>query len=295
MQKYYIEGMLGIGDNIMQRPFVKRLCMQGNHVWVKTATPELYADLPNIHFVKSETNLRTQKKNELASSIRYEDPPTGVFIRKRIFYGNVELNKPGGVFSAGRHTFGCEPERLDLPHFEHHGLKLPEDKKIALIRPTTERKEWHNAARGPLNYHIDEVSRLLSERGYFCISIADLVAGIEWIPDMEPYADLKLHAGELSLIQMMALIDKSDVVVTGPGVVSQAAFAYGKPVLFIGGGCGGSNHHQKITDESIMDLSKCLFVYPDRYCMCQEMKHNCNKRISNLRQKIAGWLDAKNF
>lgn len=295
MQKYFIDGMQGIGDSIMQRPFIKTLCMQGNQVWIKTAVPEFYSDLPGIHFVKSNTTLRTQQKNESRSDIRFEEPPTGVFIRKKIFYGNVELRRPGGVFTAGRAAFGCEPSQLDMPSFELHNIGIADDMKIALIRPTTERKEWHNAARGPLNYHVNEVSETLASRGYYCISVADLSPGIEWIPDTEPFAHKKLHSGELTITQLMALVERSDIVVTGTGVISQAAFAYRRPVIFLGGGCGGSNHHEKITDPQIMDLSDCTFIYPDRYCLCQEMKHNCNKRISDLRQKVTRWLNAKGF
>lgn len=290
MQKYLIEGMIGIGDNIMQRPFIKSLCLSGCHVWVKTATPEFYTDLPNIHFVKSETSLRTQKKNEQLSTVQFENPPCGSFIRKRVFYGNAEMQR-GSVFSAGRLAFGCEPAQLDMPSFDPPNIGIPHDAKIALIRPTTERKEWHNAARGPLNYHVHEAAVLLAEKGYFCISVADVEAGQEWIPDMEPFAHLKLHSGELSITQLMALVERSDVVVTGSGLISQAAFAYKKPTVFLGGGCGGSNHHSKITDASIMDLSRCLFVYPDHYCTCQYMKHDCNKKISGLRDKINGWLN----
>lgn len=286
--------MLGIGDNIMQRPFVKTLCLNGGHVWIKTATPEFYEDLPNIHFVKSDTELRTQKKNEKITNAKFEPAPTGVFIRKKIFYGNAELQKEGGVFTAGRVAFGCEPSELDMPSFNLPPLRLPNGKKVALIRPTTERREWHNAARGPLNYHVNEASTLLAERGYFCISVADIEQGQEWIPDMEPFAHMQFHRGELSVTQLMALVEHSDIVVTGSGLISQAAFAYHKPTIFLGGGCGGSNHHSKITDPAIMDITNCLFVYPDKYCLCQHMKHDCDKRISGLRKKIIGWLNAKN-
>ncbi|MHB9328013.1 hypothetical protein ACP3S7_10755 [Phytobacter ursingii] len=295
MQKIFIDGMQGIGDNIFQRPFIKALCQQGNQVWVKTSIPEFYADLPNIHFVKSETRLRTQQKNEERSQVAFEDAPTGVFIRKRIFYGNADLQRPGGIFAQGRALFGVEPAELDIPSWNLPDIGIPQGAKVALIRPTTERMEWHNAARGPLNYHVNEASLLLAARGYFCISIADLHPGVEWIPDEEPFAHLRLHRGELSIMQMMALVERSDIVVSGSGVISQASFAYRKPLVFLGGGCGGSNHHSKITDPAIMDLSRCLFVYPDNYCMCQFMKHDCNKRISNLRGKITEWLDAKNL
>lgn len=295
MQKVYVEGMQGIGDNIFQRPFVKALARRGNQVWIKTSLPEFYADIPGIHFVKSNTTLRTQQKNESRTELCFENAPTGVFIRKKIFYGNTELQKPGGIFAHGRIAFGVQPEKLDLPSWKLPDIGIRDGMKIALIRPTTERKEWHHSARGPLNAHVSEVAMMLREKGYFCISVADLQPGHEWIPDEDPFADLKLHRGELTITQLMALVERADIVVSGSCLISQASFAYRRPLIFLGGGCGGSNHHTKVTDESLMDLSRCLFLYPDKYCMCQLMKHNCDKRISNLREKVKGWLDAQGF
>lgn len=59
-----------------------------------------------------------------------------------------------------------------------------------------------------------------------------------------------------------------------------------------GGGNGGYNHPDKITD-SMMDLSKITFEYPDNYCMCTDMRHKCNKQISNFNDKFKAYLDAR--
>ncbi|CAD5235993.1 hypothetical protein PP187_gp004 [Klebsiella phage vB_KvM-Eowyn] len=294
MARYLINGMQGIGDQLLQRPFIKRLVMSGNEVWIQTPIPEFYQDIPNVHFVRANTTLRTQKKNESRTQVKYEEVPRDLkLITKKIFYGIKDLEN-GSVFAAGRRQFGVEPVALDMPHFQLPNKYIPGNiKKLALIRPTTERKEWHNASRGPLNKHIDEVSKALQARGYFCISVADLEPGAEWIPDVEPFAHLKIHKGELSITELMALVERADIVVTGPCLISQAAFAYRRPTIFLGGGNGGCNHHTKITDPRIMSLHNCLFVYPDKYCMCYEMKHACNKYISNVTGKINGWLNAQ--
>ncbi|MGV2896737.1 hypothetical protein ACNPPY_13175, partial [Achromobacter sp. AGC78] len=55
-----VRGMKGLGDNIYKRAFVKKL--QGP-VYLETPWPELYEDLPDVKFVRSETPLRTQSKN----------------------------------------------------------------------------------------------------------------------------------------------------------------------------------------------------------------------------------------
>jgi hypothetical protein len=54
----FIEGMLGMGDNIYQRAFVKQLPAG---TYIRTAWPELYEDLPVLP-VRSFTTLRTQRK-----------------------------------------------------------------------------------------------------------------------------------------------------------------------------------------------------------------------------------------
>lgn len=294
MRQIFIDGMLGIGDNIMERPFIKELA-KTHQVWLKTATPEIFCDIPNVYFVRSNTSLHTQRKNECASDIAFSSLPPAGIPSKRIFYGNAELQSPGGIFGSLRKQFGVKPCALDLPVFDMPDIPELKSKKIAIIRPTTERREWHNAARGPLNSHIDQASRILRERGYFCVSIADVDGVNEWISGDEPYADLKLHRGELRLTELFAMVQNAGVVVTGSGVVSQTSLAYRTPMIFLGGGCGGSNHHSRITDPDVMDLSRCVFIYPDNYCRCQMMKHNCDKRISNLTEKITEWLNVQNL
>lgn len=187
--------------------------------------------------------------------------------------------------------FGTLPAAMDLPHYPSPNIPVPDGKPIAVIRPTTERTEWHNASRGPLNKYVDEVSRLLAIRGFHVISIADNEPGQEWIPDLEPFAHRKLHDGQLSITQMLALVEQADIVLTGACVVMHAALAYGKPMICLQGGNGGNNHHSKVTDPRCMDLSRALFVYPDNYCRCQEMKHACDKTISGLSSRVQSFIE----
>ncbi|WP_324028598.1 hypothetical protein GC087_14530 [Pantoea sp. JZ2] len=287
--KLYFDGMHGIGDNINQRCFIKALVKQGKEVWLRTPLPEIYAGIPNLHFVKANTPLRTQRKNEQSTSVRFESEPPGI-PRQRIFYGNGHL-QAGSIFDAMQQQFGTLPAAMDLPHYPAPDIPVPDGKPLAVIRPTTERTEWHNASRGPLNKYVDEVSRLLALRGFHVISIADNEPGQEWIPDLEPFAHRKLHDGQLSITQMLALVERADIVLTGACVVMHAALAYGKPMICLQGGNGGNNHHSKVTDPRCMDLSRALFVYPDNYCRCQEMKHSCDKTISGLSSRVQSFIE----
>ncbi len=55
MTTYYFEGMLGLGDSIYQRPFLRHF----PGAYVRTCWPELYRGL-NVKCVRSGTHLRTQ-------------------------------------------------------------------------------------------------------------------------------------------------------------------------------------------------------------------------------------------
>lgn len=287
-EKLYFDGMHGIGDNINQRCFIKALVEKGHEIWLKTPLPEIYVDIPNMHFVQANSPLRTQRKSEQLSSVRFEPEPPGI-PRRRIFYGNSDLQQ-GSIFNAMAKQFGTRPVRLDLPHYSPAAIRTPDGKPVAVIRPTTERKEWHNASRGPLNQYIDDVSRILAIRGFHVISVADLQEGEEWIPDGEPFAHQKFHHGQLTIWQMLALVERADIVLTGPCVIMHAALAYQRPMICLAGGNGGNNHHLKVTDPRCMDLSRALFVYPDNYCRCQEMIHDCDKTITGLPKKVEGFI-----
>lgn len=288
-EKLYFDGMHGIGDNINQRCFIKALAEKGHEIWLKTPLPEIYAGIRNLHFVQANSQLRTQHKSELRSSFSFVPEPAGL-PRRRIFYGNSDLQQ-GSIFDAMEQQFRIRPARMDLPRYVPASIRTPDGKPIAIIRPTTERTEWHNASRGPLNQYIDDVSRMLAVRGFHVISVADVMDGQEWIPDGEPFAHQKFHHGELTIWQMLALVERADIVLTGPCVIMLAALAYQRPMICLAGGNGANNHHLKVTDPRCMDLSQALFIYPDNYCFCQEMQHCCDKTISRLEERVQPFID----
>lgn len=293
MSDVYIDGMHGVGDNIIQRCFIKQLTQRGQEVWLKTPVPEIYTDIRRLHFVKASSHLRTQKKNEMQTTVKFESVPQDIRWRN-ISYGNADLLQ-GSIFSAMERKFGIPPAALDLPNYIFPDIGRFPNKPLAVIRPTTERTEWLNSSRGPLNEYVDCIARMLAAKGWHVVSIADIESGQEWIPDIEPFANQKLHHGELTITQMLALIARAGIVVTGVGVVMLAALAYQRPMICLQGGCGGSNHHSKVTDRSCMNLSKAAFIYPDNYCNCQSMKHACNKNISRLNDKVTPFIEQVEF
>ncbi|MGC6029015.1 hypothetical protein [Enterobacter kobei] len=277
----YIDGMLGMGDTIYQRAFVKQLPAG---TFIKTAWPELYEDLP-VKAVRSDTALRTQRKNEFRSSAKFYPPPSPRQT-KRIFYGPDDLRR-GSIFDAMRRQFGVTPAVLDLPSFGP--AQFTHQKPIAVIRPATVRSEWRSDSRNPDPDYLLRASRIL--RKHFCvISVADLQDGEEWLVGEEPEADLKMHAGELNIKELMRLVEHAAVVVTPVGWALPAAIAYKTPVYVVAGGRGGHNAPEIVTDPA-MDLSRVGWAIPDNYCRCEAWDHHCEKRISNFDSKFEAWLN----
>lgn len=269
-----------MGDSIYQRAFVKKLPAG---TYIKTAWPEVYEDLPVLP-VRSETKLRTQRKNECLSEAEFHRTPR-VRQTKHIFYGPSDLAK-GSIFDAMRKQFGVEPGEITLPSYGP--AQYSHSKPIAVIRPATVRSEWRSDSRNPDPDYLLRASRIL--RKHFCvISVADLQVGEEWMVGTAPEADLTLHSGELRFKELMRLIEHAAVVVTPVGWALPASIAYKTPVYVVAGGRGAHNAPEIVTDPS-MDLSRVGWAIPDKYCRCHQWDHQCNKYISNFDQNLEAWL-----
>ncbi|WGZ68773.1 hypothetical protein SSARUM2_001114 [Serratia sp. K-E0102] len=276
----YIRGMYGLGDSIYQRAFVR----QFPGAYIRTPWPELYADL-DVKFVKSNTLLRTQRKNEDRTWLRYVPEPTKAEVFS-VFYGADELAR-GSIVDAMTLQFCKVASQFDLPSYGPS--PVISDKPIAVIRPATVRREWANPARNPDPKYINEASALLKKH-FYVVSLADLEEGEEWLVGDAPAADLQLHAGELSVTQILALVEHAAVVVSGLGWALPAAICYKTPVFIIQGGCGGHNAPHIVTDPE-MDLSRVGWAQPDNYCMCGQMDHACSKHITGFGQQFKDWLN----
>lgn len=275
-----INGMLGLGDSIYQRGFVRHL----PGAYLVTAWPEVYAGL-DVHVVRSDTRLRTQRKNERTTAVRYETAPLNAR-EVRIGYGASALAQ-GSIVDAMRRQFGVTHPRFDLPHFNAAAFTAP--KPIAVIRPVTARREWLNAARNPDPRYIAQAARILRQH-FYVVSVADLADGEEWLVGEPPAADLQLHHGELTVTQLLSLIDQAAVVVGGVGWVVPASICYGTPLYVVQGGCGAHNAPRIITDPC-MNLRRVGWAQPDNYCLCGSMTHHCDKRIAHFERNFEVWLN----
>lgn len=267
--------MRGLGDNIYVRAFIKTLIANGDDVFIRTPWPELFEDYQSVHFLKDDTALRTQAKNvRRQDAMRWVVEPAQC---RRISpsYG-VPCLRDGSIVDAMERSFLVPPSGWDLPAFP----RMVRDKPIAVIRPVTERREWWNSARGPLPAYVAHVSASLMAT-HHVISVADIVPNVEWLIGEAPPAHERFHAGELDVRQLLGLIQSADVVVGGVGWIVPACASTGVPLFCILGGQGGHNAPDKVTHSS-MDLRYVRFARPNRYCLCESMRHACNKTITNI-------------
>lgn len=269
-----VQGMLGLGDNIYQRAFVKQL---RGPVMLQTPWPELYRDLPDVHPVRPDTRLRTQAKN-IARHSRWQAMPRGH--QARVAYGRR------GIWHGMRNCFGVPPGEFDLPDFG----PSPVAGQYVLVRPVTVRSEWRADARNPRPEYVAKAAAELQRRGYRVVSVADLQEGKEWALEPLPPADIRYHAGELPVDQLLALVQGATAVIGGIGWIVPACIAARVPAWIVCGGQGGFNAPELITHPS-MPLDHMTFAVPDNFCRCTERSHTCDKRIANYDQRFAEWAD----
>jgi hypothetical protein len=269
--------MRGLGDGVYQRPFIRA---QGEveSVYIDTPWPELYADLPGVHPVRPRAMpYRTQAKNIARTGYQWAIAPRNVR-RKQFTYALVRGGPICGELE--RHVdLAGRPFRFDLPNFGPAPLMAP--LPIAVIRPVTTRQEWKNLARSPDPKYILEASRILRSMGFYVVAVADIDPPAEWLEGEMPEADAYFVRGELSVTELLALIQNAGVLVGGSGFIVPVGIAARVPLIVIGGGQGGHNAPELVTDPR-MDLSLARFVLPDRYCRCQNPQHDCDKAFANF-------------
>ena len=268
-----IHGMRGLGDNLFMRPFIKAL---PKPVYLDTPWPEIYAGIDGVHFIRPQTNLRTQAKN-IARHTTWTMPPTRQPTRQ-IRYGTEGII-PGMIAS-----FGVMPGEFDLPPLP----PSPESGQYVVVRPATVRSEWRADTRNPDPWYIALAAVEAMKRGYRVICVADLEDGKEWLEGIHPPpADVYHLKGELPVEQLLALVKGAAAVIGGIGWIVPAALAAKVPAWIICGGQGGFNSPQQICPPG----STITFAVPDNFCRCRLKQHNCDKRISDYDSKLTAWVD----
>lgn len=275
--------MGGLGDGIYQRP-VLRAQAQQRPVYVTTPWPELYRDLEGVHPVRPwSMDLRTQRKHlaRLGPEAGYVPVPKH-HERRSMTY---QLRQPGHTIVSeleDRMHHRAVPFLFDLPDLGPCPVEVPAGRKLAVLRPSTLRREWCNRARAPRPEYLYLAGLELRDRGYFVVTVADVDPPEEWLEGAAPPADLELLRGELTPPQVLALVRHAAMVVGGVGWIVPAALAARVPLVVVAGGQGGHNAPEKVMDPR-MDTRRARWVMPPRYCRCTAREHPCVKEIPDFR------------
>lgn len=284
----YVRGMLGLGDNIMQRPFIRAAAAREARVFLQTPWPELYADLENVFPVRSSTRLRTQAKSERAWRGRWSPRPGGGR-EVRIAYSARDMEL-GSIQEAMERRLPLEGEPFvwDMPALNHKPPRIDTGgRPLAVIRPVTEREEWLNSARNPRPEYVAEIANALAATHYV-VCVADLAPRQEWLVGPMPVCDLAFMHGELSTMQMLELMRSADLVVGGVGFIVPAALAMQVPAFIVLGGQGGQNGPSRVVDARA-DSSRLGWAHPRSLCPCVEKSHACDKTIDGVLEQFDAW------
>lgn len=268
--RYCIETHQGLGDNIYERAFIKRL---GSDLLIKTPWPELYSDLPGVRFVRPDTRLRTQSKNVERSTV-YGDGHGWPRNKRGIIRARYST---GGIRAGMQQSYPYAPGPLDLPHWavqdDHRS------RPYILVRPVTLRSEWRADSRNPEPEYVYAASIAAMEAGHRVVSVADLQPGAEWAVGRLPPADEQYHRGELDTRALIRLAANAKAIIGGIGWIVPLAIAANVPALIICGGNGGYNSPDLISWGS---QGRITWAVPDNHCKCTSKDHDCDKRISNI-------------
>lgn len=270
-----VAGMQGLGDSIYQRSVLREI---KERVYLRTSWPQMYADLGNIKPVLPNVRLRTQLKNISRLGANTWNPAP-CLPAKRLTY-NIDDLLRGSILETMERRMGVKPKVFDIPKFKGPEIKKP----YAVIRPVTIRAEWRNYSRSCEPGYICDAADVLRDLGIYTVSVADIQQGLEWSPQL-PDCDKDYNKGELGFSELMGLIQGAAVVVGSVGWIAPAAIAAGVPLILIAGGLGAFNAPEKVTGPP-MDTSKTRWIFPDRYCRCSDMRHGCNKKITNFSSKF---------
>lgn len=282
----YFDGAMGIGDNFYQRPVIADMAKSYKTVYLTTAAPEIYWDIPNVKFVRPKNiNLRTQKKHVLTlSKATWSDKPKNADTIRWDRVGPTSMSSPYNRIQT---------KYIELENKEDFDFSFPvknewikaaekiisdlplKGKKLCIVRRPTIRKEWPCKSRNPkIEYYQLLMDKYKKE--YFFLSIADIKDKHEWFSGSLKGIDGSFDKGELPLTTLLGLIKLADMTITYPCLFMIAAIAMRAKCFTIFGGIASPEHILRRN----LGLYNFAYAAPDPACNCSNPIHRCNKNIS---------------
>lgn len=285
MKQIWIDGHVGLGDQIYMRPFILELSKSAD-VWLSTAWPEMYWDVDHIHFVACDHGLRTQRENIGFANCTWEKPPRSA-IRQKLFYTRDLVDRDIPIMQSLERQTEQKAE-LSLPikpswlaaanqFIEHLNPKKP----LALVHPPTIRLEWAAPSRNPKPEYIEELTTSSKSRFHWH-AISYLSAGAEHpVSDKGAWHSQTIF-GELHWTTIAALMTLASVSVSAVGFFLPLAAAIKAKAFFV---FGGHVKPELLISETMRRF--CHYVAPEPFCNCKDRLHACNKTIQQERLHAA--------
>jgi hypothetical protein len=295
-----IEGMQGLGDNLHQRVVVREFARTHETVWLRTPWPSLVHDIPNVRCLASGSKLRTQRANEARQASAYDPEWSPRDTRTMRVWYTHDLIRQHGTFLGAMRSF-CNVNEADFriplrPEWLSGAERLVSDwrtkagdRMLAIVRPLVERTEWSPCRqRNPDPEHYRAILSAHRDR-LFVVSVAATESGAEWVTSEPCEPDVRLHAGELMIETMLAVVSLADVVYASPGFMPIMAQSVSTPGVCVAGGhetagcfAGGASFAPFLPIETVSP------------CMCFDKSHDCNKRIDlpSATAALGGFLDS---
>jgi len=245
-----VRGMHGLGDNLHQRAVLRALQKRGHQITLETSWPCVYADIPDIRFVRRPVALRTQLKNAEREAAKFVPGPaphhpvaqTGVaYNRNTVGQGTIlqAMFKHVGIpddYAQADFSYHALPEGWEAP-------TLPTDKPVMVYRPLVVRPEWRGS--GIRNANPDQYAELVAliRDAFFVVSVADLEPNREWIVGPRLIPDMAFEHGELPFESLAALFKRASLVFTSSGFPAILGPAVGTPTICVQGGFEPASWH----------------------------------------------------
>lgn len=274
-----VNGPEGFGDTIYMRAAIKRLAEKWEAVFLRTPWPQLFHDIPKVRPARPNgVFYRTQNHNVATVDPQLWHYPPSNLPEMAGFYSMENFRSGMTILGAFQHAFRVMSEPVDFsmkvnPAWEPDWLKdVP--RPFGVVHPPSMRREWMNASRNPKPEYLQAV--IDSRPDVHWISVGFNVADQEWYegPPLKGVAR-RFDNGELNASQLLAVLGRADMAVSGPCWLLPAAAALGTPLFCI---FGGSIPPALLIDKRMGGTVKAVAPVP--FCPCFQNDHGCNKSIS---------------
>jgi hypothetical protein len=281
----YIKTYYGYGDNIWQYPFIKSASQKYEEVYLETFFPFLFEHIPNIKFIKPSTKTKLSTCNdsiEKSKHISFYEKP--IYAKKIEFpYYLQEFKHNRNIVESFNSAMPTSDELLNEPlHIDKTSLDKAkeilkslqrEGKKVCLVRPPANRKDWLCSSRIPKAEYFQYIIDRYRDEFVF-VSIGNKKNDV-YEQELNGI-DFHFDNGEIELPVLNALVTLVDFILTYNCFLFPLGVKGKTKTLVIN---GGYTDPKLYIDVFRMNLQHVRIVNPYPCCTCINRFHKCNREI----------------